>query len=594
MNQFQGCYPESTERWPSDNHQGNNPSIVNSVTNDEDEDAYPWSSVARKQSHGLPPHRSSTRPSRSHSAEGPRVTKRSISPIPKSVGSSSALNVVETYLIGYERMVMEQDREKMVTCSHLQPILELLDTLSQEGNGSPRTCTGKVSNHRHPRKYMENHFTHEYTENGPLVVNTSNVLSKEFSYENLKWALSIIEDEASTSDYDVIKTDEQFMLVLRLLCEAPLNSIHAPLNSILQLPRNTKISWAEILQCYRLCIVGMQTLESLSTPSLIRTRAKERTLRILSMFQPASDHFVDSSRQSLLLASKCQPETSTWPVDKLSHTNNFADSHDVFKRNRRSTRQGWNASVKSFTTAAMLVCIAVLGMWHIINPVETVGETVGSTPFISPTAEMRVPSVCQGFSHDVISLPRLERISKNMEKPAITQTAPERNQSQSLPRSSHVRRISKVTSATTWSMPSVKSHSSIPSAVRPTHAGNSNLSVLDSTPLSARMGRFEDIVKETDEDIHEGKQMQFLSSPELGAAAIVGGTTTVLFFLLPIISGGAATVILNWIPSGLTVMFATMFGSDIREWVSRWSKLLPWRKGSNPMRRKRGTSELTF
>ena len=105
------------------------------------------------------------------------------------------------------------------------------------------------------------------------------------------------------------------------------------------------------------------------------------------------------------------------------------------------------------------------------------------------------------------------------------------------------------------------------------------------------MGSIEDMAMETDEDVNEGKDIQFVSSPELGTAAIVGGTATVLYFLLPVFSGGAATAILSWIPTGLTVLFATMFGNDIRGWTSRWRKLLPRRKGGSPIRTKRTAPE---
>lgn len=576
--------PEFTREWLGDNHRGNNPSIVNSVTNDEDEDGYNWSSDAPGQSIEHPPHRSSTTQSRMDGPKNSHSIKRNIAPVSKSFGTATSLDIVESYLIGYERMVMEQDREKMVTWSHLQPILELLDGLVQPGQGYLRSDYGRKGNHSLPNQHVENHPTNEYT--------GSRVLSKEYSYENLQRALSIIDDDDSALDFRLVKTDEQFMMVLRLLCEAPWNPKYGPHNPIQNQHKNTKISWAEILQCYRLCIVGMQTLESLETPSLIRARAKERTLRILSMFQPFTNNFVDSPQKGLRPEEKpkWQGEMSTsWYFDDLSPSSNFTNNRDVFKRKGRSMRQGWNVSVRPIVSAVMLTCIIILGMWHIIDPVETPRQPIGANPIISSMVQTETPSVCRDFSYDVTSLPNLARIIKTTEQqPTLAQIEQGHDRSQLLPRGSDVRPNVKVTHGTSRPLASVKSYSSIPVTIRPTHAGNSIHLSLDSTPLFTTLREsIEDNAVRTDEDANEGKQIRFLSSPELGTAGIVAGTATVLYLLLPIFSGGAATAILSWIPTGLTVLFATLFGNDIRVWASRWRKILPRRKGGSPIRMKR-------
>jgi hypothetical protein len=49
-----------------------------------------------------------------------------------------------------------------------------------------------------------------------------------------------------------------------------------------------RISWAEIVQCYKTCILGMQTLENTPSPKEIRNRARERSLSMMNLFRPSN------------------------------------------------------------------------------------------------------------------------------------------------------------------------------------------------------------------------------------------------------------------------------------------------------------------
>jgi hypothetical protein len=581
----QEFYPEFSGEWPSDNHRGHNPSIVNSVTNDEDdEDCYHRNSDIPGRSRGLPPRLSSTTQSGMKGPTNSHSMQRCSAPASNSIGAATSMDVVESYLVGYERMVKEQEREKLVTWSHLQPLLELLEGLTQEGQGNVRSRYAKELKNEHPPQHVENCSRQEHTGNPPLCVNSSRDLLKEYTFTNLQRALSIIDNDTTLSNYHLIKADEQFMMVLRLLCEAPLNPNHAQHNYIQKQHTHTKISWAEILQCYRHCIVGMQTLESLESSTLIRTRAKERTLRMLSMFR-----FVPgvSPKKKVLPEEKpnWQGEvTASWFFDDLSPTSAFANSRDVFKRKNRSMRQGWNVSVRPIASAVMLVCVIVLVIWHIADPVQTLGKSFGANPS-SSTGQINTQSICRDVLFDMVEFPNLKRTIHIMEQPMSAQV----EQVQSLPLVTGIRSVVKGTPVGR----SIASAKLTPHMILPMHGDNSIHPILDSAPsFSTRMRRIEDIAMRSDDNINDDKKITSISSPELDTAAIVGGTATVLYFLLPIFSGGAATAVLSWIPTGLTVLLATMFGNDIRVWASRWRKVFVWRQGGGiPIRIKQSTPE---
>merc|ERR1719491_780413 len=135
-------------------------------------------------------------------------------------------------------MMMEQEMEQISTLSHVRSLLGLLENSSLEGQ------TRKDDNN----------------------------LLKEVSLEDLK---RIHDKIKCSSNFEIVKTDKQFMMVLEILCEEKVYSTaiedrgngggNGHGNRIPKINEHKNISWAEIIQCYRICVVGMQTLETIGS-----------------------------------------------------------------------------------------------------------------------------------------------------------------------------------------------------------------------------------------------------------------------------------------------------------------------------------------
>ena len=217
--------------------------IVNSVTNDEEDEMYSGNSNVE-------------------SGEGDQNFQ-----IDQKVGmnhikqeSSDFFNQErESYLIRYEQMIMEQEKEQNTAFSHVESLLGLLEDVL------------------------------------PIrrIKNSDGTLIKEVFVEDLKQAYRKIK---CSKDFEMIKSDKQFMMVLDIICEetewssdkvgsiAEAEQYHV---ADIRSKRNEyyMISWPEIIQCYRICVIGMQTLQMIGSESTIRERAKERTLSILSLYK---------------------------------------------------------------------------------------------------------------------------------------------------------------------------------------------------------------------------------------------------------------------------------------------------------------------
>ena len=98
------------------------------------------------------------------------------------------------------------------------------------------------------------------------------IMSREVSFRQLQRALEELDNDSS----HVMTTDRQLMLVLRTLAKKSPET------------DDECISWAEFYQCYKTVVTGMQTLQYVPSQSLVRSRTKDRTLTILSMFEPPS------------------------------------------------------------------------------------------------------------------------------------------------------------------------------------------------------------------------------------------------------------------------------------------------------------------
>lgn len=144
----------------------------------------------------------------------------------------------ETFLESYEEMLRQQKEELEVTLRHLEPLLELLES---KRNMSSRSTAS----------------------------NQAGLFTREFSYASLKQALQEIEDDDSLR---FVAADLQWKLVLQLLTENVISD-------------EDTISWAEIVMCYRTCIIGMQTLDQTPDQNELRNRVRHRSLHMLSSFR---------------------------------------------------------------------------------------------------------------------------------------------------------------------------------------------------------------------------------------------------------------------------------------------------------------------
>lgn len=148
----------------------------------------------------------------------------------------------EAFLDSYEEMLRHQKDEMDITLYHLQPLLELLENKSSGGKSSPVTATP---------------FT------------------REFTYASLKQALVQLKEDDSLR---IASHDRQWKFVLQLLTES--DDEGTPTNN------TESISWAEIVMCYRMCVLAMQTLNQTPEPNALRTRVRQRSLQMLSSFRP--------------------------------------------------------------------------------------------------------------------------------------------------------------------------------------------------------------------------------------------------------------------------------------------------------------------
>lgn len=147
------------------------------------------------------------------------------------------------YLLRYETMVRQQEAENMATMQHLQPLLqELQREMGEEIDWA-----------------------------------------EDISYDDLQTAVDALE----TTSNGYMATDRQLMMVLKTLTQKNSETT------------SETISWAEFLQCYKSIVVGMQTLQHITDENQ-RQRVKDRTLTMVSLFEPAANR---------LLGEKALPNT---------------------------------------------------------------------------------------------------------------------------------------------------------------------------------------------------------------------------------------------------------------------------------------------
>jgi hypothetical protein len=171
------------------------------------------------------------------------------------------------YLLRYETMVRQQEAEHMATLDHLRPLLKCLSD-----------------------------------DDGTFDSDSENDdLEREFDINRLRTIKNTVDD---LPQMYYLKTDLQLTLALDTMIQK-----HSTTNTSDNDKRNSSITWAEFLQCYKTIVTGMQTLQRIQDPHL-RSRAKHRTLTMISTFGNQNSDTTNHISRSDNFRAKCQPDTS--------------------------------------------------------------------------------------------------------------------------------------------------------------------------------------------------------------------------------------------------------------------------------------------
>jgi len=180
------------------------------------------------------------------------------------------------YLIRYEQMIRQQDAEVMSTVAHLRPLFDKLCQLSgSNSNAAP-----------YNERLSSESLKYSYTVLRPPSQGGATIEHQEpmkcLTFADMERALQIIQQDYNNDNIiidavELLKTDEQLLMVLRELVQC--TSAHGS-SERTRAERGILLdglTFPEFLQCYRIVVGGMQTLEILPLPD--RTRHLVRYLR---------------------------------------------------------------------------------------------------------------------------------------------------------------------------------------------------------------------------------------------------------------------------------------------------------------------------
>jgi hypothetical protein len=508
-------------------------SIVNSVTYDEDEDEGEW--IGHRNSGRGAVVSIQHRPSNYRSAfstqetaiKGPKQTDSIVEPnpsLPMFKRERSAKNCFgeESFLNRYERMMIEQEKEQDCTISHLQFFFELLTELQLDGQNGL---------HRHQM----------------AGGNNSDFLLTEFSVEDLKQA----QKKLNTSEkYDVAKSDKQLLMVLDILCKD--EEKYAETQNLEE--KRKKISGAEIVQCYRNCVVGMQTLEMIGSHGTIRRRTKERTIALLSAYSKYS--FLNYSPSVKMSSGRHDSMKSTKTYDR-----GFAHSSRVDRGSHQDTklRRLLRNPLMSFFAGVMLAAILLFESSYIQGSTtehysrESAREIQGAKcPVVVNDYILSDFEVCEEIKGDYSQEKSVSHTMNEARDQVHTETTETGNHEPN---------------RSTRKSPITTEEHTVPSMVKARINDNASI-----TPLSSS--------KALVFDPKLNNEKKRLSSFETKVANVFGGTATILYLLSS--STRSTATILAWSPTGLKVMIAVFAAQGFRNWLSNvWRNLKRDRKNLN-------------
>ena len=507
-------------------------SIVRSVTNDEDEwsepsnsgQYVPFSVQHHPQNYQSEFSKQETTINRlKHTRESTTLSKFPVSMLGRKPFENTYFEK-ESFLFRYERMMMEQEKEQLSTISHLHFFLELLTDLQLDGQDEV---------------YRRQEFDK----------NKDNCLLIRFSIADLKQAQKKLKN---SEKYDIVKTDKQFLMVLDILCND--KSSFADIYTAEKNERN--ISWAEIIQCYRNCVTGMQTLEKIGAHSTIRNRVKERTLALLSGYRISS--FTNFSPSIITLSGTKNLVNSRNKTRDMSIVNPYIVDQEIPEEIKSSGLL--NRPLVSFL-AGMIVGATLLYGY----PSNTRSATqFNDFLFGRSTEDLKTPT---GDHNPSISMGREFKVFNSSEKSI----------DKSMTASTDFIRIRQTEGDS--SLFKIKSLVTtkglvVPSTVETTTDDSTSHFSSNSSNMVVFYPKLN-----TTKDYDDSVSAKTVSSLNMKVANVLGGTATIIYFLT---SSAAFKTLLGWISSGLGVAIAALTAhGSIRGWISNIWKVNPNRKKPN-------------
>ena len=422
----------------------------------------------------------------------------------------------ESFLIRYEHMMMEQEREQLSTISHLQFFFDLLIELQQD------------TVHRRQA----------------LNENEENSLLTEFSIEDLKQAQKKIKD---SEKYHIVKTDEQFLMVLNILCKDKYN----PSDTCCPEEKDRKISWVEIIQCYRNCVAGMQTLEKIGSHGTIRNRAKERTIALLSGYGNSS--FVDDTPSMTTSSGTKLVDANKKTHDHMSVINTFSVDQGTHRKTK--LRGLINHPFFSFVAGAIFVAILLFDSLSNSQPMTEPSNVL----FERQTQDVKGPiGANESLYSMAIDLEMLDSLEKSADESMNPSRDPIHTEQTEGDSSLLMTKSFVQTKGTT-----------VPSSVK-ARASNS------APPLQSSSSKTMVYVTGNEQDKNISRKP---SSLETKVANVLGGAATIIYFVST--STVSATTF-----TGLGVTIVALAGRGVRDWITNIWITKIW-KTVNPKGRKR-------
>lgn len=342
--------------------------LVQSVTEDEDDDSptkYGYYEHEHEHEYeGVDKHVSSENMNHHHPYSDPHAALvdqvRSTS---RDDNNNNNNREALAYLLRYETMVRQQEAEDMATIDHVRPCVDRLQALAGMNMNFQQTALPE------------------------------DVWTQEISYAQLKTALERLEQShleqqqsqhvesvktnSAAATCEFMTTDRQLVMVLRLLTKSvpaasstdtDTDTDSGSSSTSSEEDQDNKdtnstmtITWAEFLQCYKTCIVGMLTLQHLpaSANSQVRARTRDRTLSMLSLFEPPTSFAASSTTNDNLLS--LQQHAQAFDVrrpgaDSLATAPSSSSSSSFFKNLNSKKKR------RAIITAAAVIGIIMAGV----------------------------------------------------------------------------------------------------------------------------------------------------------------------------------------------------------------------------------------